>query len=60
MLMDFQIEGGQAATAEIIADRSDIPYHQLPRAYEQRSFKPLSPVWTVMIATVIALIVILV
>ena len=51
MLMDFQIEGGQAISAEIIAEMRDVPKHHRRPSHEIRTFELPGSVWTVMFAS---------
>lgn len=48
MLMDFQIEGGQAVTAEIAAEMQDLPARYRQASHESRTFELPASVWTVM------------
>ena len=49
MLMDFQIEGGQAVAAEIAAEMQDLPRYRGP-SHEVRTFELPASVWIVMFA----------
>jgi hypothetical protein len=48
MLMDFQIEGGQAVAAEIAAEMQDLPALHRPASHESRTFELPASVWVVM------------
>ena len=50
MLMDFQIEGGQAVAAEIAADMQDLPRYRGP-SHEIRTFELPASVWIAMFAS---------
>lgn len=51
MLMDFQIEGGQAITVEIIAEMQDVPERYNGPAHESRTFELPASIWVVMFAS---------
>jgi hypothetical protein len=51
MLMDFQIEGGQAVTAEITAEMQNLPPRYPPASHESRTFELPASVWVVMFAS---------
>jgi hypothetical protein len=48
MLMDFQMEGGQAITAEIMAEMEDVPEGYSPPSHEVRTFELPASVWITM------------
>ena len=48
MLMDFQIEGGQAVAAEIAAEMQDLPARYRQASHESRTFELPASVWVVM------------
>tara|TARA_R110002033_G_scaffold42336_4_gene83178 strand:- start:5949 stop:6392 length:444 start_codon:yes stop_codon:yes gene_type:complete len=48
MLMDFQMEGGQAIASEIIAEMRDIPENQNASSHESRTFELPASVWITM------------
>lgn len=50
MLMDFQIEGGQAVAAEIAAEMRDLPRYRGP-SHEVRTFEFPASVWVAMFAS---------
>lgn len=51
MLMDFQMEGGQAITAEIAAEMRDVPDEFRAPSHEIRTFELPGSVWTSMFAS---------
>jgi hypothetical protein len=51
MLMDFQIEGGQAVTAEIVADAAELSYRRNSDSHEIRTFELSGSIWAVMFAS---------
>lgn len=48
MLMDFQMEGGQAITAEIMAEMEDVPEGYNAPSHEIRTFELPASVWITM------------
>ncbi len=48
MLMDFQMEGGQAVTAEITAEMENLPESDSARSHEIRTFELPRSVWITM------------
>mgnify|MGYP003639142314 FL=1 len=48
MLMDFQIEGGQAITAEINAEMQNLSEHYRAPSHESRTFELPASVWITM------------
>lgn len=48
MLMDFQMEGGQAITAEIMAEMEDVPDGYRAPSHEARTFELPASVWITM------------
>ncbi|MEH6790126.1 hypothetical protein [Parasphingorhabdus sp.] len=48
MLMDFQMEGGQAVTAEINAEMQDLSEHYRSPSHESRNFELPASVWITM------------
>ncbi|MGB5724568.1 MAG: hypothetical protein WBM39_09130, partial [Parasphingorhabdus sp.] len=48
MLMDFQMEGGQAITAEIMAEMENLPEGYSPTSHEVRTFELPALVWITM------------
>ncbi len=48
MLMDFQMEGGQAVAAEIMAEMEDVSESNSPPSHEIRTFELPSSVWVTM------------
>ena len=48
MLMDFQIEGGQAVTAEINAEMQNLSEHYRVPSHESRTFELPASVWITM------------
>lgn len=48
MLMDFQMEGGQAVTAEIMAEMEDVPEGYNAPSHEIRTFELPASVWITM------------
>ena len=48
MLMDFQMEGGQAITAEIMAEMQDVPEGFNAPSHEIRTFELPGSVWITM------------
>ncbi|WP_323799801.1 hypothetical protein [Parasphingorhabdus sp.] len=48
MLMDFQIEGGQAVTAEINAEMQNLSEHYRAPSHESRTFGLPASVWITM------------
>ena len=55
MLMDFQIEGGQAVAAEIVAEMRELPRHRRP-SHEARIFDQAPPVLLAVFASTFAVI----
>lgn len=51
MLMDFQMEGGQAVTAEITAEMHDRPAERITPTNETRTFDLPGSVWIAMFAS---------
>ena len=51
MLMDFQIEGGQAVAAEIAAEMRDLPVRYRGPSHEIRTFELPASVWVTMFAS---------
>lgn len=51
MLMDFQIEGGQAIAAEIMAEMEDLPEGYSMPSHEIRTFELPASVWITMFAS---------
>lgn len=51
MLMDFQIEGGQAIAAEIAAEMRDVSDEYRAPSHEIRTFELPGSVWTVMFSS---------
>jgi hypothetical protein len=51
MLMDFQIEGGQAVTAELVAEMQDAVKEPRALSHESRTFELPSSVWIAMFAS---------
>ncbi|WP_417614107.1 hypothetical protein [Parasphingorhabdus sp.] len=51
MLMDFQMEGGQAITAEIAAEMRDVPDEFRAPSHEVRTFELPGSVWAIMFAS---------
>ena len=48
MLMDFQMEGGQAITAEITAEMQDLSERYRAPSHESRNFELPASVWVTM------------
>ncbi len=48
MLMDFQMEGGQAVAAEIVAEMRDVPEARSAPSHEIRTFELPAYVWLIM------------
>ncbi len=51
MLMDFQMEGGQAVAAEIMAEMESLPKGYDAPSHEIRTFELPASVWSVMFAS---------
>ena len=51
MLMDFQMEGGQAIAAEIASEMRDVPDQFRMQSHEARTFELHGSVWAIMFAS---------